>query len=78
MSAEDFAHPDHVPDYLKDVVSTASMEVLLACGDNVQCIYDASQTGDVSIGMETMAINEANTDIRLEACESVKLQVYVE
>ena len=73
MSALDFAHPDHAPEFLDEVVSTATGEILSACGDSVQCIYDASQTGDIRIGMETMAISNANTEYRQEACESVNI-----
>ena len=74
MSAEDFAHPEHIPEFLDEVVSTASIEVLTACGDSVQCIYDASQTGDISIGLETMVTSEVNVEYRQEASKSDKLQ----
>ena len=70
-SAEDYAHPDHVPEFLDEVISTATVEVLSACGDSVQCIYDASQTGDINIGLETMVTNEANVVYRQEASKSL-------
>ncbi len=67
ITALDFAFPDHIPEFLDEVVNTASVEVLTACGDSVQCIFDASQTGDITIGLETMVINEVNVDYRQEA-----------
>ena len=69
MSAENFTHHYHVPEFLDEVVSTATVEVLTACGDSVQCVFDASQTGDISIGLETMVTSEVNTENRLEASE---------
>ncbi|XP_064385443.1 uncharacterized protein LOC135334236 isoform X4 [Halichondria panicea] len=72
-TALDFAFPDHIPQFLDEVVATASVNVLTACGDSVQCIFDASQTGDISIGLETMIINVANVDYRQEAINTPPL-----
>ena len=72
-TALDFAFPDHIPQFLDEVVATASVNVLTACGDSVQCIFDASQTGDISIGLETMIINVANVDYRQEASTLMRI-----
>ena len=45
---------------MDEVVANASEEVLEACGDNVECIFDASQTGNISIGLETRQVEENN------------------
>ena len=58
MGPGNFSHPDHIPAFLDEVVANASPEVLAACGNNTECIFDASQTGDISIGLETMAIDD--------------------
>ena len=72
-TALDFAFPDHIPQFLDEVVATASVNVLTACGDSVQCIFDASQTGNISIGLETMIINVANVDYRQEASTLMRI-----
>ncbi len=72
-TALDFAFPDHTPEFLNDVVATASVEVLTACGDSVQCIFDTSQTGDISIGLETKLINEANVAYRQQASRLTRI-----
>ena len=53
-----YSHPYHIPAFLDEVVANASPEVLAACGNNTECIFDASETGDISIGLETMAIDD--------------------
>ncbi|XP_064385332.1 uncharacterized protein LOC135334155 isoform X5 [Halichondria panicea] len=56
LTAADFAVLDHDPPYLDEVVASASAEVLQACGNNVECIFDSMETGDINIGLETMAM----------------------
>ncbi len=60
LNSSHFFHPDHMPSFVDEVVENASEEVLEACGDNIECIYDASQTGDISIGLETMIADTEN------------------
>ena len=62
-----FSHPYHIPAFLDEVVANASPEVLAACGNNTECIFDASETGDISIGLETMATNDINTNDQEQA-----------
>ncbi|XP_064385849.1 mucin-like protein [Halichondria panicea] len=56
MTAADFAVLDHDPPYLDEVVANASAEVLKMCGDNVECIFDSIETGDINIGLETVTM----------------------
>ena len=67
MGPGNFSHPDHIPAFLDEVVANASPEVLAACGNNTECIFDASETGDISIGLETMATNNMNNDDQEQA-----------
>ena len=60
LSALNYSFPNHEPAFLDEVVAGASQEVLDACGDNVLCIFDASQTGNTEIGMQTTTIEETN------------------
>ena len=54
MTAADYAVLDHDPPYLDEVVAAASPDILLVCGDNVECIFDSIETGNTDIGLETM------------------------
>ena len=56
LTAADFAVLDHDPPYLDEAVANASAEVLKMCGDNVECIFDSIETGDINIGLETMTM----------------------
>ena len=51
-------------------MNSASEEVLDVCGDNLECIYDAAQTGDISIGLETM---QADADNKIDQAISCML-----
>ncbi len=75
-TATNFAFPDHIPDFLDEVVAAANVDVTEACGGNVQCVFDASQTGDLNIGRETMKINEANVVNRQEASELILVTLF--
>ena len=54
MSAESFSHPEHEPVFLDEVIDSASDEILQLCGDNAECIFDAIQTGNNEIGLNTL------------------------
>ncbi len=69
MTVADYAFPDHVPPYLDEVLAAATPEVLSACGANKMCIYDAVETNDIAIGLDTMeTVNRIEADEKL-ACE---------
>ena len=65
-----FSHPYHMPVFLDDIVANADPEVLAACGDNVECIFDFDQTGNEEIGMETLNTNMENEDDQMQACKT--------
>ena len=54
MTAADYAVLDHDPPYLDEVLAAAPADILLVCGDNVECIFDSIETGNTDIGLETM------------------------
>ena len=43
-------------------MANATQAVLDVCGSNVRCIFDASQTGNLEIGMDTMQTDATNED----------------
>lgn len=61
-SSADFSFPDHIPLFVDEVVNGASDEIREACGNNARCIYDASQTGNLNIGVDTMQTDETNQE----------------
>ena len=65
LSTDDFIFSNHVPIFVDEI--QASPEVLAACGDNERCIFDASQTGNLDIGLDTMQTDETNMDDQLNA-----------
>ena len=73
MSSVDFSFPDHIPLFVNEVFGDASPEVLDACGDNIQCIFDATQTGDVNIGLVTMQTDGENNENQAIACKEYKI-----
>lgn len=40
--------------------STANQTVIEACGNNTACIIDASLTGNISVGQNTLNVNNVN------------------
>ena len=54
--------PNHVPPFMDEVLPglQQNMTLLEVCGDNVECLFDFSETGDIEVGMATLAVeNEA-------------------
>ncbi len=66
MSAANYSFPDHIPVFL-DELGDIPQEVLDVCGDNAECIFDATQTGNLDIGLETLTTNEGNVDDQNQA-----------
>ena len=69
MSARDFSNPSHLPAFLDEVLSTASDETRALCGDNPECIFDATETGNMDIGLETLQTNQENNNDQMIACK---------
>ena len=69
MSASDFSFPDHTPLSVDEVVAGASQEVQDTCQGNVKCIFDATQTGNMDVGLNTMQMEEVFMEDQIIACE---------
>ena len=69
LSATNFSHPEHIPNFLDEVVSSATDEIRSACNDNPQCIFDATETGDLAVGMATLQTSTSNIISFAQACK---------
>ncbi len=69
MSTDDYQFPDHNPRFLDEVVAIATPDILLACGGNKMCIYDAVETGNIDVGLDTMEIIDVIEEDERIACE---------
>lgn len=69
LSPANFSNPDHLPRFLDDVLTNATDEIRSMCGDNAECIFDATETGDTSIGLETLNTNQNNNNDQMIACK---------
>ena len=65
-----FSFPDHMPVFLDELSADAIAEARRVCGNDSQCIYDFSQTGNEELAMVTMTTNEVNI---MDATISCKL-----
>lgn len=62
----DYTFPDHIPPLISDVVASAPVSTVEMCNNNEQCIFDAVQTGDLSIGTGTLnSIDTNNNDVMI-------------
>ena len=71
QSVDTFSVPDHMPPFLDEISSSLMNNSTLTdiCGDNVECLFDFDQTGDVEVGMAAMTVeNETATEMQ-EACK---------
>ncbi len=73
LTAADFAVLNHDPPFLDEVVADASVDILQMCGDNVECIFDSIETGDISIGLETMTMISIIDEDEKLACTLISL-----
>ena len=48
-----------------------NVTLLEICGDNAECLFDFSQTGDVEFGMATVAFEEVALSENLSACKCI-------
>lgn len=69
MSAANFSFPNHIPLSLDDVVAGASQEVRDSCQGDVKCIFDATQTGNLEIGLNTMQTENVFVEDQMIACK---------
>ena len=73
QSAAFFSHSDHDPLFLDEVVASADNATLVtdACGQNAQCIYDAMQTDNIAVGLNTLDTMQQNENIQIQAGKSI-------
>lgn len=67
----DYAHPNHVPSFIDEVVAAATPNILEACGSNLECIFDATETGDINVGLQTKMTQENNLNDQAQSCKPV-------
>ena len=66
-----FSVRNHAPPFLDEILSSLMRNSTLrdVCGDNVECLFDFAQTGDVEVGMAAMAVeNEAAAETQ-DSCK---------
>lgn len=73
LSPANFSNPDHMPQFLEEVLENASDDIKSMCGNNVECIFDAIETGDTNIGLETLNTNQNNNNDQVIACKHAVL-----
>lgn len=65
LSPANFSFPEHMPDFVDEVVMNAPAEVVDMCDGNTRCIFDATQTGNIDVGLDTMHTEETNMEDRV-------------
>lgn len=70
-SATTFSMPNHVPPFMDEVLPglLQNMTLVEVCGDNAECLFDFSETGDIEVGMATLAVENEATIESLLACK---------
>jgi hypothetical protein len=69
FSVANFSDPDRMTAFLDEVLDSASNETRALCGNNPECIFDATETGNMEIGLETLQTNQENINDQIVACE---------
>ena len=68
---ETFSDPNHAPPFLDEILSNlmGNSTLTAVCGDNVDCLFDFAQTGNLEVAMAAMIVeNETVTEMQ-EACK---------
>ena len=71
LSADNFSHPDHTPEFLDEVLANADPRTHDLCKGNVQCIFDASQTGNEEVGRATLQFDNNARQNEMEASKDI-------
>ena len=59
-SVDTFAKPDFLPMFIENITwfnASVEREARTRCGDDIECLFDAAATNDVSVGLVTKDIN---------------------
>jgi len=69
--AANFSVPNHIPPFLDEVMLnlTGNLTLTNVCGNNVECLFDFDQTGDVEVGMAAIEIENETAIEMQEACK---------
>ena len=65
LSSANFSFPNHMPDFVDEVVGDAPPEIVEMCDGNPRCIFDATQTGNIDVGLNTMQTEDTNMEDRV-------------
>ena len=70
-NVDTFSIPDHIPPFLDEILSdlTGNSTLTDVCGNNVECLFDFSQTGDMEVGMAAIAVENETATESQEACK---------
>ena len=70
-SVRSFSDPNHMPPFLDELLASLMNDSTLTnvCGDNMECLFDFGQTGDVEVGMAAMAVEKEAATETQEACK---------
>ena len=71
LSAHDFSHPDHIPDFPDEILANADSHVRELCNDNAECIFDVTQTGNEEVGMATLEFDRNTRQGQMESSKEV-------
>ena len=66
LGIANFSNPNHIPVFLDEIDSTTRQQAAKVCGNNIQCIFDFVQTGNMQLAQNTQYIqmeNENNQQI---------------
>ena len=66
-----FSNTSHIPPFLDEIVTglMGNSTLMAVCGNNVECLFDFDQTGNIEVGMAAMTVeSEAEAEIQ-EACK---------
>ena len=75
MSYSDYFFPDHTAPLLSVVVANAPDNIRNMCSGNEQCIFDAVQTNNPSIGTGTLNSIENNNNDIMQASKKITMHV---
>ena len=66
-----FSYPNHIPPFLDEILYNLMGNSTLTdvCGDNVECLFDFDQTGDIEVGMAAMTIENETVAELQELCK---------
>ena len=70
-SVDTFSNPDHTPPFLDKLLTSVmnNSNLTAICGNNVECLFDFDQTGDVEVGMAAIAVENQMATEKQETCE---------